>query len=282
MLNCKLREKTQKKFLKNREEIDKKNERNLWLSRIVAFAYRYQQEARPYKELIRDFATFLRLTGGEKVLDIGCGSGRLIKLVLKEMKNPAREVIGLDNSLSAINYARKNIKSSKVSFVCSDISNGLPFLPQSGFDLIMAGLSIQYAQHWNGQQWTDQAYIRVIKDIFQVLKPGGWFVFSVNVPNPDFSKVAKKSWQEIFFSRRLFLNLIVAAIMLWQAKWLVKKAAEGRFHYLPIERVTTILQNVGFTNISYKLSYAELAWVIACQKLASNIGDKILSQKKEL
>ncbi len=43
--------------------------RDLWKNRIVAFAYKYQREAKPYKQPIRDFASFLSFNGGETVLD---------------------------------------------------------------------------------------------------------------------------------------------------------------------------------------------------------------------
>jgi len=246
---------------------------DLWQNKIIAFAYQYQREVRPYKELIQDFASFLSFNGGEKILDVGCGSGRIMQLVLEKSKGKIQEIWGLDHSRPALSYARKNLKkffpnlpSTRIHFIQADISNGLPFQSENYFDLITAGLSIQYAQHWDGQKWTREGYKKVLRDVFFLLKPGGSFVFSVNVPNPDFSQVAKESKREIFLSWRFPLNILVSVIMLWQSKWLVQQAKIERFHYLPIEEVVELLEEANFTNIHYKLTYANLAWIIFCQK----------------
>jgi len=248
---------------------------NLWFNRLVAFAYQYQREATPYKQLIADFASFLPLRGNETVLDIGCGSGKIMETVWEKSKGMVKRIVGLDCSKTALEYARDNLAkicsavNSRMAFISADISQGLPFErlgQKGGFDLVTAGLSIQYAENWDGKHWTQKAYRQVIQDIFEALKPGGSFVFSVNTPNPDFSQIAKKSWREIIFSWRLPFNLFVAAIMVWQGKWLTNQARIGHFHYLPIEDVEMILRHVGFQDIKYKLTYAGLAWVVSCQK----------------
>lgn len=245
---------------------------DLWQKKIIAFAYQYQREAKPYKELIQDFASFLSLNKSEIFLDIGCGSGRIIQLVLEKSKGQVQEIWGLDHSVPALKYAKKNLKKTfpnlinRIHFLCWDISKGLPFQLENYFDLVTAGLSIQYAQHWDGQKWTKEGYKKVLRDIFSILKPGGQFVFSANTPNPDFARVAKESKREIFLSWKFPLNIIVSLIMLWQAKWLVEQAKIGRFHYLPIEEVVELLKEANFTNISYKLTYANLAWVVSCYK----------------
>lgn len=147
--------------------------RDLWKNRIVAFAYKYQREAKPYKQLIRDFASFLSFNGGETVLDIGCGSGRIMQLVLEESAGSIKEIWGIDHCLYALNYAKKNLKNTfpnfprdRIYFVQSDISYGLPSQFHNYFNLITAGLSIQYAQRWDGQKWTKDGYKKVLQAVF--------------------------------------------------------------------------------------------------------------------
>lgn len=242
---------------------------NLWLNKLIAFAYQYQRDAKPYKDLIFDFSSMFQVKDGETVLDIGCGSGRLIRLIYEKSEGKLRSIIGLDNSNSAINYAKNNLKDilQKIpyKFVLADISNTLPFSDNS-FSLITAGLSLQYAEYWDGKRWTDKAYRRLFKKIYKILKKNGKLVFSVNTPNPDFSIIAKESWKEIFFTWRLPLNLFVAIVMVLQGRWLTKQSEIGRFHYLPIRKVINILEDSGFRNIKYKLTYAGLAWAVACEK----------------
>lgn len=91
-------------------------------------------------------------------------------------------------------------------------------------------------------------------------------MFSVNVPQPKFSNIAKESWREIFLSWRFPLNLLVSTIMVWHGRWLAKQAKIGRFHYLPIEEVEKIILRIGFRDIQSRLTYAGLAWVVSCQK----------------
>lgn len=57
---------------------------------------------------------------------------------------------------------------------------------------------------------------------------------------------------------------MVSLVMLWQSKWLIEQAKIGRFYYLPIEEVIELLREVNFTDISYKLTYANLAWIVSC------------------
>jgi len=63
--------------------------------------------------------------------------------------------------------------------------------PGEQFDGVVSGLALQYAESYSEQTgWTDSAYDRVLAEVYRLLKPGGTFVFSVNVPNPAWSTVA--------------------------------------------------------------------------------------------
>lgn len=242
---------------------------NLWKRKMVAFAYQYQRDAAPYKEMLGVFSSCYEIKGGEKILDIGCGSGRIIKLSIDKAEVSGKNlhsIIGTDNSKEALRYARKNMEkicAKNINFLEHDISSPLPF-ESSTFDLVTAGLSLQYAEYHNGERWTTEGYVNILREIKRVLAPGGKLIFSVNVPNPDFSIIAKKSWKEIFLNWKLPLYLIVAIIMVSQGKWLTQQANIGRFNYLPIADVKRLLKLVGFGDIKYQQTYAGLAWVISC------------------
>jgi ubiquinone/menaquinone biosynthesis C-methylase UbiE len=246
-------------------------ENNLWQNKLVAFAYRWQKEARPYREMLETISNFImEVKSGSKILDIGTGSGRLIDLTLEKSTDVSSlSIIGLDISNDVISFTKKRFrKNNNIDFLRHDISNeSLPF-PDNHFNLVTAGLSLQYAQYWDQKNncWSDTSYREIYQDIFRVLKSGGKLIFSVNTPDPDFSIIAKKSWREIFLSWRLPLFLIVSIIMVSQGRWLTKESRIGRFHYWPIEKIVPLLKEKGFANIEYKLTYAGLAYVIKCEK----------------
>lgn len=242
---------------------------NPWISKIVAFAYRYQQEAQPYKELITDFSSLLTLRGGEEILDVGCGGGRLMRLSWEKSGGNLKRIVGLDSAKHALAYAEQNtrriLRNIPHAFIAGNISEDLPFGDRS-FDVVTSGLCLQYAEHWDGERWTRQAYHNIYREIYRVLKPGGKLVFSVNTPNPDFSIIARKSWREIFLTWKMPLNLLVALIMVSQARFLVREAARGRYHYIDVKEIEPILKDCGFEEIRHKKSYAGLAWAIACRR----------------
>jgi len=245
---------------------------DLWSDRLVSFAYQYQKEAKPFKEMMAVFAKTIVPQKAMTILDIGCGSGRIISLLTEDLKLDIKSIVGVDISKHALKYAQKNVLKSPfvtVKFQHADISSPewASHLDTGSFDLITAGLSVQYAQHWDmmTRQWTTKAYERVLQNVFSLLKPSGQFVFSVNVPHPDFSVIAKASVKEIFTPLWKFpLRLFVAIIMVRQGKQLTREADKRRFHYLPIDQVCHFLQTAGFQQINYTLTYRGLAWVVSC------------------
>jgi trans-aconitate 2-methyltransferase len=61
----------------------------------------------------------LELRGDETVLDAGCGSGRVTKLLLERL--PEGRVIGVDASASMIEKAREALPEDRTEFIVSDL-----------------------------------------------------------------------------------------------------------------------------------------------------------------
>lgn len=252
------------------------SKRNLWQAPLVAFAYFYQQNARPYLELLKTTESFIDPLEGERWLDLGCGSGRLIKSIWEKSNGNVGTIIGVDISYAALRYAKQLIDTffsefaaKKIRLIQADFSKGVSMLlrPQT-FDGITAGLSISYADHWDPdlQKWNKYSYLKLLEDVFFLLKSGGCFVFSTNVPNPNFVRIATESWREIFFTWKVPLAIAVSLIMLCQSRWLKDCARKGRFHYLPADEITSALHSVGFKEVKHELTYAEQAWVFMARK----------------
>ena len=124
---------------------------DLWTEKIISFAYQYQQEAKPFKEMITVFESMITPRDSLSIMDIGCGSGRIIKLILDDLRLNPRSIVAIDISSHALNYARKSISKSHhactVAFHQADISLPDCFSKweEDSFDLITAGLSVQYS-----------------------------------------------------------------------------------------------------------------------------------------
>ena len=116
----------------------------------------------PWKEmefLGKDF-----LENGDKVLDLGCGSGRFSETM--EEKNI--EYVGTDNSEKFIEIAKKRYPNLK--FLLAEAKN-LPF-PENYFDKVYA---IALFHHLPSKEYR----IQVLKEIKRVLKKEGLLILTV-------------------------------------------------------------------------------------------------------
>jgi trans-aconitate 2-methyltransferase len=81
----------------------------------------YDRLAAPQEEWSRDVLARLPLRGDETVLDAGCGSGRVTKLLLERL--PRGRVIGVDGSESMVEEARRSLADhgERVELIHSDL-----------------------------------------------------------------------------------------------------------------------------------------------------------------
>src|SRR5262249_898930 len=147
------------------------------------------------------------------------------------------EVVGVDcAAINADRYARLGRElDGRVRFVCHDFSHGLGLFDDESFDNAVSGLSISYAECWDeeGGGWTRAAYHRGAAVVAGALRPGGRFVFSVNVPEPSWTRVGLRSLSAFFPSGRPLQFLKRSCRMMGYGAWLKQEARRGRFHYLP-------------------------------------------------
>ena len=104
----------------------------------------------------------LRLRGDECLLDAGCGTGKLTRLVLENL--PRGSVVGLDLSRNMVLHARQNLApdfGDRVRFVAADLV-ALPF--RNCFDGIFSTASF----HWVLD------HDALFRSLYQVLCPAGW------------------------------------------------------------------------------------------------------------
>lgn len=131
----------------------------------------------------------LLIKAEERVLDVGCGSGSFLKLVLQK----GAKVVGLDYSTKTLDLARENLKSfpeSNYQLIQAD-ARTLPFEDKS-FDWVLAIGLLDYLNETSA----------VLKEISRCLKTGGQAIIT-----------APKKYSPFFFLRGTIGSLIRAKIL---------------------------------------------------------------------
>jgi trans-aconitate 2-methyltransferase len=133
-------------------------------------AKRYDQLAAPQERWARGVLERLPLAGDETVLDAGCGSGRVTKLLLEKL--PRGRVIGVDGSPSMVELAAETFADDdRVTLITSDLLELSPdsLQREAGTDSVGAVFS-NATFHWIAD------HERLFERLFAVLKPGGRLV----------------------------------------------------------------------------------------------------------
>lgn len=112
---------------------------------------------------------------GERVLDVGCGTGVLTRLAAKAV-GPGGSVIGIDPGPRMIGVARKNaaVENSRAAFRLAAIEE-LPFEDNS-FDCVLSSFMIHHLP--------PELKIKGLKEVHRVLKPGGRLL-AVDIGRPS-------------------------------------------------------------------------------------------------
>lgn len=251
--------------------------RNFWPDAKCAKAFWSQQEVAPYRRLLADTIDWAAPATGESWLDLGCGSGPLTQAIWERTAGTVGEVLGLDcAAVNALAFEKLGEQlaprpGDRLRFLCHDFSEGLDLLPDDSFDHAISGLSISYAESYSETEgrWTADAYERVLAEVWRVIRPGGRFVFSVNVPEPAWWRVGLFSLGDMFRAGRPLRFLKRARRMMRYGAWLKREARGGRFHYFPDYVVAAKLREAGFAGVEHRLSYAGQAYLFRGVKPAA-------------
>jgi len=106
----------------------------------------------------------LQLQGDERVLDAGCGSGRVTELLANRL--PGGRVVALDGSPSMIDAARERLApfGDRIEYVVADLGQALPI--DGTVDAILSTATF----HWVPD------HDALFRNLAAVLRPGGWLV----------------------------------------------------------------------------------------------------------
>lgn len=173
----------------------------------------------------------LPLRGGERILDAGCGTGRVTAELFRELPASAK-VVGVDLSQNQLRLARDKLEPDfpgRLMFVCADIG-ALPFT--AAFD----GIFSTAAFHWV------KNHERLFLSLYRVLKPGGWLVAQCG-GGPNLAHLRERA-QTLQKSSRFS-----AFFAGWQEPW----------EFADAETAAQRLRDAGFIEIRTWLENANLA-----------------------
>jgi len=246
---------------------------NRWPSAACAKAFWAQQDCPPYQRLLQDTLDWAAPGVHERWLDLGCGGGAVSRAIWERTNGKVEAVVGLDCAAvneDAYRRLRETLRpapADRLQFIHHNFSSGLGIISDAAFDHAVSGLSISYAESYDEVAgWTATAYDRLLAEVRRVLKPGGRFVFSVNVPEPSWARVAWRSLPNLFHTGHTLRFLKRSWRMLRYGRWLKREARVGRFHYLPAAEVSRRLTGAGFTAITHRLSYCDQAYIFRANK----------------
>ena len=166
-----------------------------------------------------------------KILEIGCGSGKILAELLNFGANP-RSLFGLDLLLDRLVQADTQLPGSH--FVNAD-GRAIPY-QQNSFDLVM--------QYTALSSILDPAIRkRVADDMIRVLKPDGliiWYDFWLNPTNPQTHGIRPVEIKGLFPNYRFEFQKITLAPPLarhlvpisWGLAWLLESFCIFNTHYL--------------------------------------------------
>jgi cyclopropane fatty-acyl-phospholipid synthase-like methyltransferase len=104
-----------------------------------------------------------RLGPGQRVLEIGCGTGNLMMLV--KSLHPAVDLVGLDPDPKALDRARRKADRRRVAVTLDrGYADELPY-PDGSFDRVLSALMLHHLQR--------DEKSRALHQVRRVLRPGG-------------------------------------------------------------------------------------------------------------
>jgi SAM-dependent methyltransferase len=170
---------------------------------------------------------------GKKILDIAVGGGRTTKYLLRL----SDDYTGVDYTPEFVEAAQRKFRGVRI--LCRDARDLSDFAGGS-FDFVMFS--------FNGiDSIPQEGRLRVLAEVYRVLKPGGRFLFSTH--NRDHAGFNKLPWQEGVKFDRLYLKNVLYCL------YHLPRHLRMRRHEIHADEYAVINDNAhGFSLLTYYIS----------------------------
>lgn len=210
-----------------------------------------------YRLLMAEQIEALDLRGGERIADLGCGTGSLVmELARSRHRPPDLHVFGFDYVRAALERSRERHAAAgvgddlRLSLLETDLDVGVgPGVPAAtgAFDCVMASLLLSYV----GRPAV------LLDEMLRILKPGGTLVLSSLCRDADISRLYVESLAEMQVSETRAAIPELAAVSLDRvARNFLNDAArilefeeQGAFAFWEPEELQAMLARAGFRDV---------------------------------
>jgi ubiquinone/menaquinone biosynthesis C-methylase UbiE len=167
----------------------------------------YDEHSGPQIEAGSQFIRELNLSLGDKVLDMGCGTGHLTKYIA-DIVGPDGQAVGIDPDVERIKIAEEKYKEvANLQFYVGSSVTGFPNDTEPYYDVHIS----THAFHWVPD---DEKRIYIQK-AYQCLKAGGKLAIWCAAKVPNLEKVegvhtlTQEGYRDMFQEVGLFSNVVV-------------------------------------------------------------------------
>ena len=183
------------------------------MSSVTTQAISYQNGSKTQQSVGSKMIEMLNVEKGATVLDLGCGTGYLTK-VLSERVGPEGKVVAVDPDGERLKIARENHSASNIEYIQADDNT----FPQGQYDLIFCNIVI----HWIRDKEA------VLKRVYNNLRVGGCFAFTTangNLPIPEIGTALFNQLVSPDFLDRMTTEKMI----FWNASQYVNAASDAEF-----------------------------------------------------
>ena len=225
---------------------------------------------KPYNELLDAVSHALLVHNSDKILDAGCGSGNLLR-VLSETRTTS-QIWGVDLSENMLHIAKTKLTDTEVQLKKGDLNQRLPF-GDSSIDKIFSN-NVLYAV-------SNPTY--TLREFNRILKPSGRIALTTpkkgydnglvlkahsgsNLPDSHWQNVHASAQREELLIKEAFSDPSLEQKMLFVARCNRIIAKTATFHFFEEVELRGIAEAAGFEVEKLTPAYAGQCFLIVMKK----------------